>query len=105
FLRLSALSFVSPRLRGEFTPAENISHTLESISFSLSGLHYPNPPAILESEGLPTAIPSTVFFVATKRCMCGGAELPVEPLKLERLSGFGTGPAGRSWLRSHNIGW
>jgi len=29
-------------------------------------------------EELPTAIPSTVFFVATKRCMYGGTELPVE---------------------------
>ena len=45
-------------------------------------------------EELPTAIPSTVFFVATKRCMYGGTELPVEPLKLERLSGFVHGVGG-----------
>ena len=47
-----------------------------------------------KQEELPTAIPSTVFFVATKRCMYGGTELPVGPLKLERLSGFGYGVGG-----------
>ena len=45
-------------------------------------------------EELPTAIPSTVFFVATKRCMYGGTELPVESSKLARLSGFGHGVGG-----------
>ena len=38
-------------------------------------------PRLLQSnqEELPTAIPSTVFFVATKRCMYGGTELSVGP--------------------------
>jgi hypothetical protein len=38
------------------------------------------PRLLLSSqEELPTAIPSTVFFVATKRCTYGGTELSVGP--------------------------
>ena len=37
-------------------------------------------------KDLLTAFPSTVFFVATKRCNLGGAELPVGPPKPERQS-------------------
>jgi hypothetical protein len=37
-------------------------------------------------EVSPTAIPSTVFFVATKRCMYGGTELLLGPSTPERLA-------------------
>ena len=48
----------------------------------------PDTPATLKLErGLrPTAQAPTSFFVASKRCNSGGAELPGSPLKAERLS-------------------
>jgi len=45
------------------------------------------PHVLLSNQEVsPTAIPSTVFFVATKRCIYGGTELSLGPLTPSRLA-------------------
>jgi hypothetical protein len=49
-----------------------------------------------KEAGATTAPSPTVFFQAWKRCMFGGTELPVEPLKLTRPFAFGIEVGGKT---------
>ena len=44
-------------------------------------------------------------FAAQRRCMFDGADLPVRPLKPERVLPLAIGLGGRPWIRIHNVQW
>ena len=59
------------------------------------------------AEGLARHPPqaATVFSLASERCMYGGTELLRRAVKAPYDSKQCYGAAGRSWVRTHNIGW